>query len=111
MSSIEPGGTLVTFRTADEAKADNVRRMGKQLGELYHALWQEAAWLHIKWEEYISLFGTKPSRVELLNRAAPSFFRFVEDSLWEDMTLHVARLTDPPKSKGRANLTIQLLPS
>jgi hypothetical protein len=101
----------MTFRTADEAKADYIRRMGAPLGELYHALWQEVAWLYIKWEEYVGLFGTKPSRIELLNRAAPSFFRIVEDSMWDDVTLHVARLTDPPKSKGRANLTIQRLPN
>jgi hypothetical protein len=94
-------------RTADEARADAVRAMGQELGDLYSALWQEVAWLHAKWEEYVALFGTKESRVELLNRAAPRFARVVQDTIWEDVLLHVARLTDPPKSAGKENLTIR----
>jgi AbiU2 len=34
-------------------------------------------------------------------------FRIVQDSLWEDLLLHLARLTDPPKSVGRTNLSIR----
>lgn len=96
-------------RTADEACADAIRAMGQELGELYSALWQEVAWVHAKWEEHVVLFGTKESRVELLNRAAPRFARIVQDTIWEDVLLHIARLTDPPKSVGRENLTIQSL--
>jgi hypothetical protein len=47
----------------------------------------------------------------LLNKAAPAFFRIVQDSLWEDTIIHIARLTDPPKSVGKENLTVQALPS
>ncbi len=96
-------------RTADEARTDAILAMGQELGDLYSALWQEVAWLHTKWEEYVVLFGTKESRVELLNRAAPRFARIVQDTLLEDVLLHVARLTDPPKSAGKENLTIQRL--
>jgi AbiU2 len=96
-------------RTADEARADALRAMGQELGDLYSALWQEVAWLHAKWEEHVVLFGTKESRVELLNRASPQFARIVQDTTWEDVLLHIARLTDPPKSAGKENLTIQSL--
>jgi hypothetical protein len=34
----------------------------------------------------------------------------VQDGLWEDVLLHITRLTDAPKSSGRANLTIRALP-
>jgi hypothetical protein len=55
----------------------------------------------------LELFGSKPARVELLNKAAPVFFRLIQDSLWDDILLHIARLTDPPISFGaKANLTI-----
>jgi AbiU2 len=94
-------------RTADEARTDAVRAMGQELGDLYSALWQEVAWLHTKWEEYVVLFGTKESRVELLNRAAPRFARVVQDTLLEEVLLHIARLTDSPKSVGKDNLTIR----
>jgi len=84
--------------------------MGEELGSLYHALWNELAWLYLKWGEYVELFGTKPSRIELANRVAGHFFRIVQDSLWESCLLHIARLTDPPKSAGKENLTIKKLP-
>jgi hypothetical protein len=99
----------MTSYTADEAKAERVRAMGAELGVLYDALWQQVAWLYVKWSEYVVLFGTKESRVKLLNSAAPTFTRIVQDSLWEDVILHIARLTDPPKSAGRPNLSLQRL--
>ncbi len=87
--------------------------MGTPLGEQFGALWQEVAWLYLKWGEYVDLFGTKPSRIKLLNNAASGFFRVVENVLWEDTLLHIARLTDPAQSHGKGkwtNLTIQALP-
>ncbi|HKT32773.1 MAG TPA: hypothetical protein VJS89_09850 [Gammaproteobacteria bacterium] len=95
--------------TAEEARAKHITAMGDDLGRLYSALWQEIVWLHRKWTEYVVLFGTKESRIELLNNAAPQFARMVQDSLWEDVLLHMARLTDPPKSAGKSNLSIQAL--
>lgn len=85
--------------------------MGPELGSIYDALWQQLAWLHRNWSEYVVLFGTKESRVVLMNEAAPSFTRIVQDSLWEKVLLDIARLTDPPRSAGRSNLTVQALPA
>jgi hypothetical protein len=98
-------------RTEDEALARWIAAMGEALGTQFHALWKEAVWLHWNWDEHVELFGSKPSRVDLLNEAAPAFFRLIQDALWEVTALHIARLTDPPKSAGRANLTIQNLPA
>ena len=86
--------------------------MGQALGTQYSALWQEVAGIHFNWGEFVELYGTKATRLELLNRAAPSFFRMIRSSLWEGTLLHLARLTDPPYSgrKDRTNLTIQNLP-
>lgn len=100
-------------KTAKEVQTEYVKHMGTSLGEQFSALWQEVAWLYLKWGEYVELFGTKPSRIKLLNNAAPGFFRVVENVLWEDTLLHIARLTDPAQSHGkgtRTNLTIQALP-
>jgi hypothetical protein len=68
--------------------------MGNELGDVFHHLMQEAAFLHLKWNEYIILFGTGPERVDLLNRAAPGFFHLVQDSWWDDLLLHISRMTD-----------------
>jgi len=97
-------------RSAEEVKRDHIERMGEELGSLYTALQNEVAWVYSKWWEYVELFGTKPSRVELLNKAAPYFFRIVQDSLWEDILLHIARLTERTRTAGKRNLTIQRLP-
>ncbi len=101
---------MSTHRTAKDAKQHHVEVMGEKLGPLYHALWNELAWLYSKWGEYVEVFGTKTSRVELVNQAAGQFFRIVQDSLWEDSLLHIARLTDSPKSAGKDNLTVRQFP-
>ena len=92
--------------TADEVREEHLASMGPRLGPVYNALWNEVAWLHAKWHEYKELYGEKPTRLELLNRAAGFFFRIVQDTLWEDTLLHIARLTDPPGSGRRQNLTV-----
>ena len=96
-------------RTAAQAKADHIAKMGNEIGTIYSALWQEVAWINKKWAQYVELFGTSPERIELLNRAAPSMIRTVQDTLWEDVLLHLARLTDPPRSMGKANLSVRQL--
>lgn len=98
-------------QTADEFKSQCVQKMGEKLGSQYSALWQELAVLHLNWNEYVELFGTKVQRVEMLNRAAPMFFHMIQGEGWEACLLALARLTDPPKSAGRENLTIQNLPA
>jgi HEPN superfamily AbiU2-like protein len=97
--------------TSDEARSLYINKMGEHLGAQFHALWHEVALLHLRWAEFVELFGTKRSRIDLLNQAAPSFFRIVQDGLWDVTLLHIARLTDRPKSFGdKENLTIQNLP-
>jgi HEPN superfamily AbiU2-like protein len=90
-----------------------IERMGDPLGTQFFALWQEVAWLHMKWAESVELFGSIPTRTELLNQAAPAFFHMIQIVLWEDTLLHIARVTDVSTSGGKnqkANLTIQNLP-
>lgn len=42
-----------------------------------------------------TLFGTDEARVATLNRAAPQFFRMVQDLLWKEIVLRIA----PPRSR------------
>ncbi|MDB5566510.1 MAG: hypothetical protein JWP84_3076 [Tardiphaga sp.] len=101
-------------QTGEEAKEQNIKAMGEPLGVHYTQLWQETAQLNIMWKEFIELFATKTSRIELLNRSASAFFRMVQDGIWEAIVLHIARLTDPPQSPGgkdRQNLTLHNLPA
>ena len=87
-----------------------IKVMGKELGSVYGALWNELVWLNWKWMEYVELFGEKESRLELMNQAAGYFFGIIQQTLWEDCLLHIARLTDPPNSGKKENLSICRLP-
>src|SRR5437016_1294947 len=101
--------TTATHRTPDETKKHHISQMGEELGSIFNELWQEVSRLHNDWHEYVQLFGTKQSRIALMNEAAPAFFRMVQDELFDMIVLRIARLTDPPKSAGKSNLTIQQL--
>jgi hypothetical protein len=93
-----------------DIKQDHICKLGPIFGAHYNALYNEVAWLHVRWKQYKELFGTSPTRIEILNQAAGLFFRIVQDGLWEDTLLHLTRLTAPCKSRGKENLTIQALP-
>jgi hypothetical protein len=98
-------------QSAAEAKQQAIDAMGDALGVQYGELWQEVAQLNIMWSEFMELYGTKPSRIELMNRSAGHFFKMVQGSLWEGLMLHIARLTDRPAVSGRTNLTLHNLPA
>jgi hypothetical protein len=101
---------MSTYSSEEKVKQQVIDKMGIELGSLYYVLWIELLWVNTKWGEYVELFGTKPSRIELMNRAAGLFFRIVQDTLWEDTFLHITRLTDQPEYRGKERLTILKLP-
>lgn len=95
-------------------RAERVAAMGPELGHLYHELENEVAWLMRKQREFGDLFADDDAQVALLNRVASNFFAFLERMYFEDALLHIARLTDPATTGGRAtqaNLTIRALPA
>lgn len=96
--------------TPDESRGECIAAMGDELGNLFYELSNECTWLHLKWQQFVILYGTNPERVVLLNDIAPMFFGIVQECLWENVLLHLCRLTDPPKSAGKENLTLNLLP-
>lgn len=98
-------------RTAKEIKQHNIAVMGNELGSIYSELWQEVGRLYSDWNEFVSLFGTNPGRIDLLNRAAAHFFRTVHDSLWERTLLKIARITDPSQTGKKRNLSLHSLPN
>ena len=94
---------------AQKAKEDDIELMGSELGEVYHKLWQELAHVHTRWYEYDALYGNE-DQIELLNKTASSFFAIVQSMFWETVIMHIARMTDSPRTTGKDNLTIQRLP-
>jgi len=99
-----------TTRTAEEVRREHIDKMGIELGSLYNSLYNEIIWLHYKWSEFEELYGIKESRIKLMNQTAPFFFFIIQKILWENILLGIARITDPKKSRGKKNITIQTLP-
>jgi hypothetical protein len=94
----------------EEVRARYIAKMGAELGELQYLLWHDVTWLQLKWVEYRELFAAKSTRIDLMNETAPAFFGRLQDVLWEDVLLHLSRLTDAPVMSGKQNLTVRQYP-
>jgi hypothetical protein len=93
--------------TAEEVKAKSVAAMSETLGKLHYELHNQIAWLHLKWKDFRALYAATPETIDLLNEAAPEFFHNLQRTMWEDVLLHLCRITDLPKSGGKNTLTIR----
>ncbi|MBD0416192.1 AbiU2 domain-containing protein [Oryzicola mucosus] len=99
----------MTERTSSEALADYKKVMGDELGVIFHHLLQETWHLSSVWDQYETLYGNK-ERISLLNESGGYFFRNVQDIFFNHVLLGICRLTDPPQSGKKENLTVQRLP-
>ncbi len=99
--------------TSDEVRQNYIAAMGNDLGGQFNRLYNECAWVHLKWSEYVALFGVSQSRMDLLNASARGFFALLESSLWSDLLLHLCALTDDPEvgRRKRQTLTVRRLPA
>jgi hypothetical protein len=84
--------------------------MGLPLAKVCEALSDDVTWLHAKWMEFRTLYGYSKERIDLLNETAGFFFRVVQEVLWDDILLHVARLTDRAQTGSKENLVLARLP-
>jgi hypothetical protein len=97
---------VASSQTQDEVRAEYVEKMGPELGELQYLLWHDVTTLHLQWSEFRELFATKPRRIDLMNETAPRFFGRLEALLWNDVLLHLCRLTDHPGGPGKERVTV-----
>jgi hypothetical protein len=86
--------------TPDEVKTEILSAFPLNCGDLFFEIWTDVNNLDLSWQDYRALYGTSPERIDLLNWAAGTFFGLIENTMWHDVLLRIARLTDPPK-KGR----------
>ena len=77
--------------------------------DIFESIESEIIWLHSKWKIYRQLYGTNEERINQLNRSASTFFRLVQDVLFNDIVLSISRLTDPSKTFGRDNRSLEQL--
>lgn len=101
---------MASTQTEKEIEVGYASAMGQELGAAFFQLYRKLVELHVVWQQYRQLFGTDNETVQLLNRTAGLFFKIVQDELWASVLLGISRMTDPPKTGGRKNLTIRSLP-
>jgi hypothetical protein len=94
--------------SAREALNQDRRVLGTDYGSAcYHTrqqLW--SVWSY--WDRYETLYGTK-ERVSLLNESSGHFWYSIQEMLFDYILLGLCRLTDPPQTRGRGNLTLRRL--
>ena len=96
--------------SGDDVLADYQRKLGKEFGTVFHGLWNGWAWCVMRRDEYRALF-TKAEDVSLLNEITGGGLTWdIQTIFWDDLLLRVSRLTDPPRSAGKRNLTVKQLP-
>jgi hypothetical protein len=82
---------------------------GPEHGPVMVALSADLRILFIECEQWERLFGS-PAAVEILNQAAPSVAWLLQETLYDQILLDLAKLVDPVRSTGKANMTLRLLP-
>lgn len=80
--------------SAEDMERRYIAVMGKTIGDTFYDLMQQNALLHLKWNEYVALFGKTERQIEDMNKAAPGFFWLVQEIWWEDIILHIFRMID-----------------
>jgi hypothetical protein len=98
---------MADYLGPEELLEHHKKALGPELGSLYNSLFNELSRLFTKWEQFETLFAAKPTRIDIMNQTAPLFFRIVEDLLWQDILLHIARMVDKTKTAGKENLSIR----
>ncbi len=76
--------------------------------EIFMWLCQDVAALHNKWHFYLELYSSE-EHAALLSELALGSFNIIEESLRSDMTMSICRLSDPVKTAGKPNLSLQTL--
>ncbi|HYD48679.1 MAG TPA: hypothetical protein VEB21_10045 [Terriglobales bacterium] len=101
---------MARYTTGEETEAEYIAAMGAELGAVFYRLFNDTGTLHILWDQFVILFATKRERLSILNRSAGTFFRLVQNMLWQHTLLTLCRLTDPKTTAGKANLSIRCIP-
>lgn len=89
--------------------------MSDDLRQQFELLQNEVGTLIYHFEEHEALFAHSKERINLLNEAAPVFFRMVSDVLWADILMQLSCITGPAQTGRRSpmaeNLSIRRLPA
>lgn len=94
----------------DEILENYLKHYDDDLGHALYHLHNQWCSLYLTFKQYSNLFAKDRERVDLMNQNCGTFFKNVQDHFFRGIILGICRLTDPLKSMGKKNLTIQMLP-
>jgi len=81
----------------------------KKLEGVFEEVRSQIILLHGWWDIYRQLFGTSRERIDLLNESASTFFRIVQDTLWDGIQLMIIKLSEPAQTRRKKNLSLALI--
>lgn len=84
-------------------------RIPESIEGIFDAIKREVLWLHAAQTVYRQLFAHSSKRIDLLNKCAPIAFYVFEELLLTEIQMSITRLTDPARTSGRDNLTLDQL--
>jgi len=77
------------------------------VADYYAPLKTEAMLAHAEFQIWDELYATHPDRVAVLNATAGGFFSMLSPVLADNVMMRLSRLTDPPGTGMRRNLTLR----
>ena len=83
----------VSISSANETLQSHIKALGEEFGQVFNAVWSHWCEAKVRYEDFKELFGTEED-FDFLNAVAPQFFAYVHQVFWQDLVLHVTRLTD-----------------
>ena len=94
---------------SEKRKQEYEKKLGEEFGTVLYEV--ENDWLTglVRLKEYRVLFNE--DAVKLLNAVGGAFMWDVQQIFWQDLLLHVTRLTDPARMQNHENLSVQALPA
>jgi hypothetical protein len=83
-------------------------KIPEKIRDIYKWLCQDVVSLQQKWDFWLEIFGKKEN-TDLVSELAPASFNIILETLQNDVTMAICRLSDPPKSMGQENLSFATL--
>lgn len=83
--------------------------MDEHLKKVFNRIKQELNHIHYRWLLYRQIFGTNPSRIELINKTSSSIFVEFQWLVIDYMVMSLSKLTDRARMRGNDNLSYHYL--
>lgn len=83
--------------------------MNLEAQRIFGALQSEVTDLHVRWQIYRQLYAASDEAIDLLNRSGSNVFYLLQFMLLDDVTLRLAKLTDPAFQGKFENLSLDRL--